>query len=157
MHQTLFCGHSPQEKPSIRTHNNSKDGQKQAGFGDHAQITHPTEGLDILKAESRRRKTPFFKHSQRQKMNAPTISGPNFRPGLKSPDHTLDTDADPFPSVGSASTTRSTSIAGSPAVAWAIPVSAEPAEAFCGKSRDASRNGEYVQNDWGVHVLENDR
>ena len=71
MHQTLLDGHSLQEKPSIRTHNNSADGQKQAGFGDHAQITHPTEGLDILKASQGEEKLHFS--------NTPN-TGPNFRP-----------------------------------------------------------------------------
>jgi hypothetical protein len=138
----------------MRPNNNSRDGQKQADFGGQAQITHPAEGLDHEQMSEGIAKLHF------QTFPRPAKNRPAHRTqvqtldlGSESPDYTLDTDADLFPSARSVCTTRSTSIARSPAAAWAIPASAEPAEAFCAKAPDANRNDEYVQTDWVEHAL----
>jgi hypothetical protein len=39
----------PRKRHAIRTYDTSKDGQKGADFEGHAQITHPTQGLDLEK------------------------------------------------------------------------------------------------------------
>lgn len=85
-HQTLFRGHSPRGKPSMRTRNNSKDGQKQAGFGNHAQYTHPTEGLDNEKVSQAEANLHFSNiPNTGKRWTRQPHTGPNSRPGLRIP------------------------------------------------------------------------